>query len=453
MKKTSIRLTLIAIVLVFFMTAIPYVRPAELEKELRNKVEYDLNNLPFKNEKVKLIDNPIDAFNVRMAMIQNAQKTIDVSAYIFHEGPTTDLIFSDLIRAADRGVKVRIISDYKMGGMRKAFASSLNAHENIEIYNYNPFRLFKPSTWQSVHHEKYLNVDQEMVLIGGRNYGDKYFSLDEEKIKTVNDYDVLILSETNNNLSTQVYQYTSRFIKYGSVEAFKSKVSVKDSKYLDHLRSLKSESYDLSLYTDNMHDSEGLSFMTNAMRSTDVEAKIAYALKYLQKNSKEEIYLQSPYLTANKETLYLLNESKAKGLKISLLTNSISSSSNYPAYSNYYINKDKFINTGIDIYEYQSTGYHSQHGKAYIFDNMLAIGSANLDDRSFFINTESMLFIESEGLRNEMLDSIDKKIKQSVHIAGDGPDGGLNEEYKVGLLKRIIMYISSIFSRMFSFLV
>lgn len=84
---------------------------------------------------------------------------------------------------------------------------------------------------------------------------------------------------------------------------------------------------------------------------------------------------------------------------------------------------------------------------------MLAIGSANLDDRSFFINTESMLFIESEGLRNEMLDSIDKKIKQSVHIAGDGPDGGLNKEYKVSLMKRIIMYISSIFSRIFSFFV
>lgn len=76
------------------------------------------------------------------------------------------------------------------------------------------------------------------------------------------------------------------------------------------------------------------------------------------------------------------------------LTNSMASSPNYPAFSAYSSQRAKFLATGVEIYEYQSTD--SIHGKSCVADGRISVvGSFNLDDRSLYIDTESVLIIDS----------------------------------------------------------
>ena len=83
----------------------------------------------------------------------------------------------------------------------------------------------------------------------------------------------------------------------------------------------------------------------------------------------------------------------------------------------------------------------------------MGLGSVTLDPRSFFINTESIVFIESVGLKKELEASIGRKIEKSYQVAGDGEPGGYDKPFEVTKAKEIMMDLASIFSRLFSFLI
>lgn len=450
MKRKNIKYLLLVLVLIFLISAIPYFKPKAISIDNQSAIEDALKKMKNTHDQTTLIDNPEDAFKIRLAMIQSAQKNIDISSYIIHEGDTSDQIFSELIKAADRGVRVRIVVDGKLGGMNKDFGKALSNYPGIEIYRYNPFSLFKISTWQTVHHEKHMTVDNQHLLLGGRNFGDKYFTKDTKTINTVNDFDVFV---TGSDAASSMHNYFDRFVSHNETEIISSKSSMKQEKIISALKKGQTKIYDLKEYTNRTHTIESFTLMNNNLGVKDTRPKIAYALSYLSNEVQEEMILQTPYLSAHPHTLEKLRETKKRGVEVTLITNSIASSTNYPAFSNYYKNKDQFIDTGINIYEYQSDGYHSQHGKAYIYDDILAIGSVNLDDRSFFINTESMIFIKSQGLKEELQASIGDKIEKSYRVAGDGIQGGYDHPFQVSKVKELIMYTASIFSRLFSFLI
>src|SRR5687768_16518253 len=81
------------------------------------------------------------AFMARLAMAELAEKTLDGQYYIW-DGDTSGLILADrLLRAADRGVRVRLlIDDHSMSDTRDANIAALDAHSNIEIRFFNPVR-------------------------------------------------------------------------------------------------------------------------------------------------------------------------------------------------------------------------------------------------------------------------------------------------------------------------
>src|SRR5688572_16802560 len=81
------------------------------------------------------------AFMARLSMADLAEKTLDGQYYIW-DGDTTGLILADhLLRAADRGVRVRLlIDDHYMSESRDANIAALDAHPSIEIRFFNPVR-------------------------------------------------------------------------------------------------------------------------------------------------------------------------------------------------------------------------------------------------------------------------------------------------------------------------
>ena len=145
-------------------------------------------------------------------------------------------------------------------------------------------------------------------------------------------------------------------------------------------------------------------------------------------------------------------EEVADDAKLVMLTNSVASSPNFPAFSNYFSQRRQFVSTGAKIYEYQS--YDSIHGKSLVIDNRIsAVGSLNLDDRSFYIDTENMLIIDSPEFAARLNAAMDDYIDHSALVGADNhyldPDQAL--EPSTG--KTLLMYIISIFSRMVQYLI
>lgn len=140
-------------------------------------------------------------------------------------------------------------------------------------------------------------------------------------------------------------------------------------------------------------------------------------------------------------------------IHVQMLTNSLYSTPNPPAYSGYLNYRKKLLDSGINIFELQAKD--SIHAKSYVFDKeLLAIGSFNLDHRSAYLSTESMVIIQSEDIVNKFTEQTSNYISKSLLVDGNysySPKEGV-DELPVNLFKSFIIKLLSFITRWFEYL-
>ena len=134
------------------------------------------------------LENGLDALGARLALMEQADRTIDAQ-YFLIKGDLAGSLFADqLLRSADRGVRVRFLVDEIFTTGLDFELSLLNAHPNIEVRLYNPIARSGSSSLNFLGHFKQANrrmhnksftVDNQITIVGGRNIADEYFELKE----------------------------------------------------------------------------------------------------------------------------------------------------------------------------------------------------------------------------------------------------------------------------------
>ena len=157
---------------------------------------------------VYVLEDGSGSMVARAWLTEYAEKTIDIQYFIFSTDNVGLIACDYLIRAADRGVKVRIIVDDIMVDADAEDILMFNSHENISVKIYNPGvnlgkNIFKKigkftSDFKSANqrmHNKTFIVDGKVVITGGRNIADEYFDYDHEY--NFRDRDVLLLGKAS----------------------------------------------------------------------------------------------------------------------------------------------------------------------------------------------------------------------------------------------------------------
>ncbi|BFI97505.1 MAG: phospholipase D family protein [Rhodanobacter sp.] len=144
---------------------------------------------------VVLLDDSEAALAARISLIRAARHSIDVQTYIWDEDDLGTLMLNELVRAARRGVKVRILADQLFSFDDLALLDRLaRVNPNLEVKLYNPtfhdaqtpplefaagvvccFMKFNQRM-----HNKLLLVDDTIGITGGRNYQNRYFNWDPD---------------------------------------------------------------------------------------------------------------------------------------------------------------------------------------------------------------------------------------------------------------------------------
>lgn len=128
----------------------------------------------------------MDALGARLNMADRAQESIDLQYFLMSDDTAGHVIANALLRAADRGVRVRFLLDDVFSTVKDSNLHFLNQHPNIEI------RLFNPISRRGLYymnflgdfnranrrmHNKSFTVDNALSIVGGRNIADEYFQL------------------------------------------------------------------------------------------------------------------------------------------------------------------------------------------------------------------------------------------------------------------------------------
>ncbi len=136
---------------------------------------------------IHLLSNGLDAFVGRAVSARLAERSIDVQYYMFRQGTVGRLLIRELVAAADRGVRVRMLIDDMYGAEADEVWLALDAHRNVEVRLFNPFVRGRSKNLQFVTrlktvnhrmHSKSFTVDNQISIVGGRNIGDEYFAAD-----------------------------------------------------------------------------------------------------------------------------------------------------------------------------------------------------------------------------------------------------------------------------------
>ncbi len=418
-----------------------------------------------------------------------AEKTIDIQYFIF-SADNVGLIACDyLVRAADRGVKVRILIDDILvdGGVHEIL--TLDSHENIEIRIYNPginlgknifnkigkFTTDFRSANQRMHNKTFI-VDQKVVITGGRNIADEYFDYDHEY--NFRDRDVLLIGKTVTDVQ---HSFESFWTNTLSVPITKL-VKEEDVTYTDTNRFERLHQYAcnpdnfwpqvrerISNLTETFHvmkDSGRLKWIEHVQFVSDVPGKndgknglggggvCTDSLISLIKRATTSIDIQSPYLITTEVARTLFKDAVDRGVHIRILTNSLASTDNLEAFNGYQRDRKKLLATGVEIYEFrpdaavryqimtgvlqekmQYTPIFGLHAKSMVIDgNVAVIGTFNLDPRSANLNTECVTVIYSEAIARGVQVGMEVEFKpeNAWHTTSD-----FNPDSEAGIKKQV----------------
>ena len=165
-----------------------------------------------------LLDGPPAAYGSRLALVEGAQKTLDLQYYAIHADASTARLLRAVREAAERGVRVRILLDDFHSTGRDAVVMRMALVPNVEMRMFNPVagarasklgRVFgsieDASRIQQRMHNKLFIADNVLAVAGGRNLGDAYFGKDQKG--NFIDLDVLVAGPLVQDLSRSFDAY------------------------------------------------------------------------------------------------------------------------------------------------------------------------------------------------------------------------------------------------------
>jgi putative cardiolipin synthase len=383
---------------------------------------------------VFLLKEGRDAFVARALLARDSEKSLDIQYYMYHQEQDTvgSLLTHEVLNAADRGVRVRMLIDDIYGNQDEDTWVGLDAHDNIEVRMWNPWKRGRGRgrLIQSVvrvaeidyrMHAKSFTADNQATILGGRNIGDEYF--DADKDVAFADIDVLSIGPPVREVSTEFDSYwnaehaypVSILIRQGTKEDLANLHSKKDaffaekstSNYItalkdsDLARGLKEGSLAWS-WSDArvIHDSPQKEDLKK--KGTD-ELLISQLAPYIT-GAKKTVDIVSPYFVPGDRATDALCKLSQDGVQVRILTNSLASNDVSAVHAGYAKYRRKLLRCGVRLFELDESlkdregkmftwlpglAKSSLHAKTMAFDGeIMFVGSFNFDQRSLNINNE-----------------------------------------------------------------
>ncbi len=389
-----------------------------------------------------LLPSAEEAFRARNGAVAIADKTIDAQYYIWESDTTGKMLINQLIRAADRGVRVRILLDDYLTTGKDLGIAIVDSHPNIEVRVFNPFlnRAFRGidfvTDFSRVNHRMHNKAfisDNAVAVLGGRNIGDQYFGVDPDA--NFRDLDVLAIGPVVKDVSRSfdIFWNHDLAVPIGAVTDFDVSAEVRQKRY-EALRewSIKEAvGYPYVVFRERQQRIASLDHVRDRFIWAEAEVLfddpgkaegtgkqgIAPRLRQVITNLKDELLIESAYFVPGRRGVVLLKGLEKSGVDVRILTNSLASNDVPAAFSGYAPYRAPLLGYGVELHELRADPgtarqYWSNlavraratlHTKTLVFDRRAVfIGSMNLDPRSVDINTEIGLLIHSEELSKQV---------------------------------------------------
>jgi putative cardiolipin synthase len=403
------------------------------------------------------------AFTARVALAEMAQRTLDLQYFLWEPDATGRILSDRLLRAADRGVRVRILLDDVNLKDRDRSLAAFDVHPNIEIRIFNPFGSrdshlagFLTDFDRVNHrmHNKLMVMDNAVAIVGGRNMGDSYFEVDPRS--NFRDLDMAAAGPVVRDLSNVFDRFWNGTWSV-PIGALREKPSTEHDlafyrqRMADYMRTkdnyphpidqdVNSVKLQVSSVLRGFIWAPGRVLYDDPESINDASKRTLSRLIFQRVDSlHRELLIESAYFIPLPATVDKIRELRARGIHIRVLTNSLASNDVLAAFAGYSAQREELLRAGVELYEMRpepgpvrkrlfGTGSKAGlHTKAMVFDRTdVFVGSFNLDNRSAMINTEAGLYVESWLIADQVAAYMDDGVDpENAFRVALNPDGKL----------------------------
>ncbi|MBJ6982042.1 MULTISPECIES: phospholipase D family protein [unclassified Luteimonas] len=333
-----------------------------------------------------ILDYGQDALLARLSLIRSAQRTLDVQTYIFDEDDAGHLFLDEMLAAARRGVRVRVLVD-QLSALRRVetLAALAGAHANFEMRIYNPvlgrarisypqYVLAAACCWRRLNqrmHSKLLLVDGMVGITGGRNYQNSYY--DWDPVYNFRDRDLFVAGPVVADMAANFEQYwvarltrtlpglsdVGRALLRGGVPSLPHA----PFDLPDRVQRISRDADDQGLVAELAAYAlpvAGVGFIADPpqkhRRNYEGVAPSTRGLRELIDGAKEEVLLQTPYLVLSPPAQAQFRELRLRDAppRVVVSTNSLAATDAFITYALSYKYKRRFLREfGFEIHEFK----------------------------------------------------------------------------------------------------
>jgi cardiolipin synthase C len=432
---------------------------------------------------VYVLDTGAEALLARAWLVDQATQSIEVQYFIWSSDNIGTLAAEALLRAAERGVRVRVIVDDLLIDAPDKALLALARHPKIDIRIYNPQTSVGMPLQRRVQntlmdfravnqrmHDKTLVVDGRIAITGGRNMAAEYF--DFNHAYNFRDRDALLLGAAAQAMQAHFETFWGSELSvpvetlYDGLGLMQKNVRVDDEQIQQVYRELHAyakvpENFAPEVRAAIAATPASFERLAQQIRWTEVEfisdkpgkndsrvrlgggGPTSTALARLVQGAQRRVVIQSPYLVPSDEAVALLREVRARGVAVSISTNSLASTDNLPAFSGYRNQRARLLAMGLQIHEFRpapavrkqliqrltaatrTAPVFALHAKTLVIDGKTVyIGTFNFDPRSQNLNTEVGVVIHDQALARAVEAAIETDMApgNSWNAATDDPD-------------------------------
>lgn len=394
-----------------------------------------------------VLSDGIEALGARLLLAQRAETAIDVQYYYILPDITGHLLMRQLLQAANRGVRVRILlDDIQTKGYEKMFAV-FSANPNMEIRLANPFANHRARNVNMAAdfrrlnhrmHNKSITYDNTVTIVGGRNIGTEYFGAND--VFNYRDVDVLGIGPVADQVSTEFDTY------WNASETIPTTAFVAPDSRTESLEALEQQFETIlqQAATTPYIAALGSTIVDNLLAKDSDQliwapARVVFDLPYGQSSggdqsgpevlagilvdavdqAREELFVVSPYFVPGDSGVGRFRQLRQRGVRCVVVTNSLASTDVSAVYGGYKGYQKDLLELGVELWEVMaypekaarrrgtSTERQSLHAKTFAIDRkQVFVGSFNWDPRSRGINTEMGILIESDEIANGLVKSV-----------------------------------------------
>ena len=394
---------------------------------------------------VSLLADPDDALQSRLHLAALAQSTLDLQYYLWQGDDSGLALTYEVLRAAERGVRVRILLDDIYHSGRDSAYQTLDSHPNVEVRLFNPMGnrgsvkqmnyAVGKSAFNYRMHNKIFLVDGVAAILGGRNIGDEYFGRDASF--NFQDMDAIVVGKVaadaggafdlfwNAELAIPVAALTQRtyhITEEQTAQLITARERVRPA--VERGRAASATRADwLATLASGLFWTKAEVLVDRPDRSDDYpDSAFMTFMHDAHAQPRESAVIQTAYLIPNGPTLANLERLTSAGVTLRILTNSAKSNNHSSVHAYYAGYRKALLTTGIDLYEVQGKGslaayldrvgedaHAGLHTKAMVIDDRVAvIGSYNMDPRSRVWNSEIALIVRDPDFARQILQEMER---------------------------------------------